>query len=321
MGKSDRPRAAGQESHPNEPSRPEAGTHVHTQTTDEEALAFLRAMTGDESARFRPGQLEAIQAIVERRKRALVVQRTGWGKSAVYFIATRLLRDAGGGPTLLVSPLLALMRNQLEMACRLGVAARTINSENVEEWAEVEEVVRQGQADLLLVSPERLNNPEFRENLLPLIVRTTGLVVVDEAHCISDWGHDFRPDYRRIARVLDLLPSRVPVLCTTATANQRVIDDIVQQLGADLAVFRGSLDRESLRLSVVTLPNPARRLAWLAKAIPGMSGSGIVYCLTCGTRRSWPGGCAGAASRHAPTAGRPPEPSGLPSRRHSRPTR
>jgi ATP-dependent DNA helicase RecQ len=172
------------------------------------------------------------------------------------------------------------MRNQLEMAQRVGVNARTLNSENPQEWPEVEEQVRQGSIDLLLVSPERLNNPDFRENLLPILVRTTGLVVVDEAHCISDWGHDFRPDYRRIARVLDRLPSTVPVLCTTATANQRVIDDILLQLGEDLVVFRGTLERDSLRLSVVALPDPAKRLAWLANAIPGMPGSGIVYCLT-----------------------------------------
>jgi len=244
------------------------------------ALTLLGAMTGDPNAAFRPGQLEAIQAIVAQRRRALVVQRTGWGKSAVYFIATNLLREAGAGPTLLVSPLLALMRNQSEMARRVGVHARSIHSDNTEEWPEVEEQLRQGLLDLLLVSPERLSNPDFRADLLPLIVSTTGLLVVDEAHCISDWGHDFRPDYRRIARVLDRLPSTVPVLCTTATANRRVVDDIGQQLGEDLLVFRGPLDRPSLRLSVVKLPDSARRLAWLAKAIPRMPGSGIVYCLT-----------------------------------------
>jgi ATP-dependent DNA helicase RecQ len=270
----------GQELPSREPFPPDGGTHKESPTLSAGALALLRDMTGDAGAQFRSGQLEAIQAIVEQRRRALVVQRTGWGKSAVYFIATKLLRDAGGGPTLLVSPLLALMRNQLEMAQRVGVNARTLNSENPQEWPEVEEQVRQGSIDLLLVSPERLNNPDFRENLLPILVRTTGLVVVDEAHCISDWGHDFRPDYRRIARVLDRLPSTVPVLCTTATANQRVIDDILLQLGGDLVVFRGTLERDSLRLSVVALPDPAKRLAWLANAIPGMPGSGIVYCLT-----------------------------------------
>jgi ATP-dependent DNA helicase RecQ len=250
------------------------------ETLEAQALSLLRAMTGDPDAQFRIGQLEAVRAVVEQRKRALVVQRTGWGKSAVYFMATRLLRAGGCGPTLLVSPLLALMRNQLEMAQRAGIHAATINSENQQEWPEVEEQVRHGLVDLLLVSPERLNNPRFREEVLPSIAQTIGLLVVDEAHCISDWGHDFRPDYRRIARVLDLLPSSVPVLCTTATANQRVVTDIVHQLGDDLLVIRGPLSRDSLRLSVVMLPDPAERLAWLVHAIPRMQGSGIAYCLT-----------------------------------------
>ena len=237
-------------------------------------------MTGDARAEFRPGQLEAIRALVDDRSRVLVVQRTGWGKSAVYFIATRLLRDRGAGASLLISPLLALMRNQIEMAERVGVKAVTINSANREAWDEIEETVRDGHADLLLVSPERLNNPRFRQDVLPHVVGAVGMLVVDEAHCISDWGHDFRPDYRRVARVLDRLPSGVPVLCTTATANQRVIDDIVDQLGDDLRVLRGTLDRESLSLGVVKLANPADRLAWLAQEIPQLPGSGIVYCLT-----------------------------------------
>ncbi|HEY8202716.1 MAG TPA: RecQ family ATP-dependent DNA helicase, partial [Actinomycetota bacterium] len=237
-------------------------------------------MTCDPRAGFRPGQLEAVRAVVQERRRALVVQRTGWGKSAVYLIATRLLRDAGAGPTLLVSPLLALMRNQLEMAERVGVRAATINSGNRSEWEAIEEQVHGALVDILLVSPERLNNPRFRADVLPEVLPRTGLLVVDEAHCISDWGHDFRPDYRRVARVLDLLPSTVPILCTTATANQRVVADIVDQLGHDLLVLRGPLGRDSLRLSVLRMPDPAQRLAWLARAIPQMPGSGIVYCLT-----------------------------------------
>jgi ATP-dependent DNA helicase RecQ len=198
----------------------------------------------------------------------------------VYLIATRLLRDEGAGPTLLVSPLLALMRNQLEMASRVGVRAATINSDNRADWDEIEREVHEGLVDILLISPERLNNVRFRADVLPEVLPRTGLLVVDEAHCISDWGHDFRPDYRRVARVLDLLMSSVPVLCTTATANQRVVDDIVDQLGDDLLVLRGPLARDSLRLSVLRMPDPAARLAWLARAIPQMPGSGIVYCLT-----------------------------------------
>jgi ATP-dependent DNA helicase RecQ len=246
----------------------------------DEADQLLVRLTGRGAAAFRPGQWQAIERLVEGRARVLVVQRTGWGKSAVYFIATRLLRDRGAGPTLLISPLLALMRNQLQMAQRAGVRAATIHSENRTEWEEVEGRVQLGTVDLLVVSPERLNNTRFRTDVLPQLNRAVGLLVVDEAHCISDWGNDFRPDYRRIRRLVDLLPAGVPVLCTTATANDRVVADIVAQLGDDLVVERGSLDRESLSLAVVELPKPARRLTWLATRVPEIPGSGIVYCLT-----------------------------------------
>jgi ATP-dependent DNA helicase RecQ len=231
-------------------------------------------------ATFRPGQLEAIRTIAADRRRALVVQRTGWGKSAVYFIATRVLRDQGAGPTLLVSPLLALMRNQILMAARIGIRAETINSSNPEEWERIQEELEAGNVDLLLVSPERFANEDFRRDVLPLLTKGSGLLVIDEAHCISDWGHDFRPDYRQLVRVIDLLPDGVPVMCTTATANDRVIADIAEQLGADLLTLRGPLDRESLALSVVDLPSAADRMAWLAAVIPTLPGSGIVYALT-----------------------------------------
>src|SRR5207302_8209819 len=156
---------------------------------------------------------------------------------------------------------LALMRNQIQMAERAGVRAATINSANREEWDEIERRVRTGDVDILLISPERLNNARFRQDVLPDLVQTVGLLVVDEAHCISDWGHDFRPDYRRLAGVLEVLPPDVPVLCTTATANNRVCDDIRDQLGEDLLVLRGPLDRESLVLDVLHLPTQAQRLA------------------------------------------------------------
>ena len=244
------------------------------------ALALLQQLTGDPSATFRPGQLDAITRLVEQRGRTLVVQRTGWGKSAVYFIATRLLRDAGAGPTVLISPLLALMRNQLDAAERAGVAAVTINSANQDDWPEIEAQISAGEVDLLLISPERLQNERFRDDVLPHLIAELGMLVVDEAHCISDWGHDFRPDYRRIAQVLHQLPPTVPVLCTTATANDRVIADVVAQLGDELQVLRGPLERESLRLAVVDLPAAAERLGWLATVVPDLPGSGIIYCLT-----------------------------------------
>ncbi len=248
--------------------------------TRQTALALLRELTGEAGAEFRPHQLEAIQALVQDRKRVLLVQRTGWGKSAVYFIATRLLRDQGAGPTLLVSPLLALMRNQIEAAERMGVQAATINSSNRDEWQEVEDGIVAGRVDLLLISPERLANPKFRTEVLPVVGRHGGLLVVDEAHCISDWGHDFRPDYRRIARILDLLPRGVPVLCCTATANDRVVEDIRDQLGTGLLPLRGPLGREGLRLFALSMPSQAERMAWLAEVVPRLEGTGVIYCLT-----------------------------------------
>jgi len=245
-----------------------------------QAADLLRQLTGRSDASFHTGQLESVLALAGGRKRVLVVQRTGWGKSAVYFIATRLLRDQGSGPTLLISPLLALMRNQIEAARRMGVRAATINSANTEEWNDVVARVERDEVDLLLISPERLANREFRESVLGLVGTSAGLLVIDEAHCISDWGHDFRPDYRRIKRVLDLLPRTVPVLACTATANDRVVADVVAQLGSGLEVFRGALGREGLALQVVDLDSPAARMAWLAQVLPALPGSGIVYCLT-----------------------------------------
>jgi ATP-dependent DNA helicase RecQ len=218
--------------------------------------------------------------ISERRERLLVVERTGWGKSIVYFIATRLLRDRGSGCALLISPLLALMRNQIAAAERIGVRAETINSTNPEDWPAVEAMLRAGQIEILLVSPERLANEQFMTRcLLPAAARV-GLFVVDEAHCISDWGHDFRPDYRRIARILRSLPRNLPVLATTATANDRVVDDVSAQRGPRLKVIRGPLVRESLRLEDLRIPSQAARMAWLADRVPGFTGSGIIYTLT-----------------------------------------
>jgi ATP-dependent DNA helicase RecQ len=245
------------------------------------AEELLWALAGQQ-ATLRDDQLAAIQALVVGSRRAVVVKRTGWGKSAVYFLATRLLRDAGAGPTLLVSPLLSLMRDQIAKAEAIGIRAATINSTNLDQWRQVEKELAAGQVDLLLISPERLNNPQFRTDVLPDLAKRVGLLVIDEAHCISDWGHDFRPDYRRLVRVLDDLDSGIPVLACTATANERVMADVAEQLGATPLLFRGSLDRESLRLSVLTLPSQAERLAWLAEHLPRLQGSGIVYCLTVG---------------------------------------
>ncbi|MFE1259775.1 RecQ family ATP-dependent DNA helicase [Streptomyces albogriseolus] len=260
----------------------------HTSNTDlrTAADAVLARLVGDDTgtARLRDDQWRAIEALVAEKRRALVVQRTGWGKSAVYFVATALLRAQGSGPTVIVSPLLALMRNQVEAAARAGVHARTINSSNSEEWDAIRAEIDAGDVDVLLVSPERLNNPDFRDQVLPRLAAATGLLVVDEAHCISDWGHDFRPDYRRLRTMLSDLPEGVPVLATTATANARVTADVAEQLGtggsSDALVLRGPLDRESLSLSVLRLPDAAHRMAWLADHLDQLPGSGIIYTLT-----------------------------------------
>ena len=251
--------------------------------TGDAALSALRRLAGPE-AEPRPHQLEAVRDLVEDRARVLCVQRTGWGKSAVYFVATALLREAGAGPTLIVSPLLALMRNQIEAASRLGIRAHTVNSTNRDAWEEVRGLLEADAVDLLLISPERLNNPRFRETMLPVFASRVGLLVVDEAHCVSDWGHDFRPDYRRIKDVLERLPAGVAVLGTTATANDRVVADVEEQLAhgsrEPLRTYRGPLARASLRLEVVELARPAERLAGLAEHVPDLPGSGIVYTLT-----------------------------------------
>ncbi|MFD1714824.1 RecQ family ATP-dependent DNA helicase [Amnibacterium flavum] len=250
------------------------------------AETALRELVGRPDAVFHDGQFEAISALVDDARRALVVQRTGWGKSAVYFVATRLLRQRGAGPTLLVSPLLALMRDQVAAAARAGVRAVSINSANAHEWGEVREQLQRDEVDVLLLSPERLNNPTFRDEQLPDLVARTGLVVVDEAHCISDWGHDFRPDYRRLRELIQEIPSGVPVLATTATANSRVVADVVEQLGAageaagEVLTIRGPLARRSLRLGVLRLPDAAARLGWLTAHLADLPGSGIVYALT-----------------------------------------
>ena len=248
---------------------------------DDALTIALRTLTGRPDASFRDGQREAIEALVDHRARVLVVQRTGWGKSAVYFLSTHLLRQQGLGPTLLISPLLALMRNQIEAAERLGLRCMTINSSTSTTIGELRSRLHDDAVDLLLVSPERLANPEFAEVIMPMVGSRPGLIVIDEVHCISDWGHDFRPDYRRIGRLVDRLAgSQVPILGCTATANDRVVSDVGAQLGAELTTFRGPLRREGLALSTIRLDRQAERLAWLAEAIPDLDGSGIVYCLT-----------------------------------------
>ncbi len=244
------------------------------------ALELLKLGSGLPDADFRGGQEEAIRHIVEGRGRLLVVQKTGWGKSFVYFIATKLLREVGAGPALLVSPLLALMRNQIAAAERMGVRAVTINSDNQSEWANVETAIRRGEVDILLISPERLANERFRTEVLASVAERIALLVIDEAHCMSDWGHDFRPHYRLLERIVRTLPANLRLLATTATANNRVMDDLQTVLGPNLGVLRGDLNRPSLMLQTMRLPSQAERLAWLAAQVATLPGHGIIYTLT-----------------------------------------
>lgn len=243
------------------------------------ALQALRRLTGQPDSDFRPGQLESILALVERKERVLVVQRTGWGKSAVYFIASQLLRQQGFGTTLIISPLLVLMDNQIAAAEKLGLRALSINSANDVTVDQLVSSLSNDEVDVLLISPERLANPQFADRVMPLLGRKPSLIVIDEVHCISDWGHDFRPDYRRIAQMISSLPSGIPILGTTATANDRVVKDVTDQLGA-VSIQRGPLRRDSLALSVLHAPTRASRLVWIDKHLNQLSGTGIIYCLT-----------------------------------------
>lgn len=252
---------------------------MNSVTSRREALVLLRKSLGRSNIDFREQQWETIDKIVNYQKRILCVQRTGWGKSWVYFLATRILRDRGKGPTLIVSPLLALMRNQIDAAERLRLDAVSINSTNNKEWPILKCSILKNQVDLVLISPERLANDEFVNDVLLPIAKNLGLLVVDEAHCISDWGHDFRPDYRRLVNVLNFMPPNMPVLGTTATANNRVLNDISLQLG-NIEIQRGPLARETLALQTLVLPDQAARLAWLAEHVPNLPGSGIIYTLT-----------------------------------------
>src|SRR6478735_8572784 len=259
-----------------------AETNATLTLTDERAKiagGVIQAIAG-ESARLRADQETAVAALSDAAARVLVVQATGWGKSAVYWAATAIRRAEGAGPTLVVSPLLSLMRDQVAAASRAGLRAATLNSNNIDEWSSIENDLRSGAIDVLLVSPERLANPGFGRRVLDGLAGQLGLLVIDEAHAVSDWGHDFRPDYRRVSDVLQRLNPGTPVLATTATANERVTVDVAAQLGESTLVLRGLLARASLELSVVPALTPLERYAWVVDHLPRLPGSGIVYALT-----------------------------------------
>lgn len=247
--------------------------------TRQQATNYLQQALENPNAQFRDGQWESIEALLYRQ-RVLVVQHTGWGKSMVYMLATKLLREQGCGITLLISPLLSLIRNQIEVSERLSISARSINSTNIEDWDAIEQEIQNYQVDMLIISPERLANEGFRSKILNAVSKKLGLFVIDEAHCISDWGHDFRPDYQRIVRVLDTFAKDLPILATTATANDRVVNDIKQQLGSSILIQRGTLVRKSLKLQNITMPTQSMRLAWIATTTLSLHGSGIIYVMT-----------------------------------------
>ena len=253
---------------------------VHEGKRADAVLEALRKLTANPEATFHGGQREAIEALGLDHQRLVLVQRTGWGKSAVYFVATHLLREQGFGPTLLISPLLALMRNQIDAAERLGLRSFTINSASDNTIGQLVALLNADEVDVVVISPERLANPAFADEIMPLIGRRPGLTVVDEVHCISDWGHDFRPDYRRIGKMLSAFPEGMPILGCTATANERVMEDAREQLGRSALVQRGPLGRNGLSLNVLHLPDRSDRLAWLSTYVKSLPGSGIIYCLT-----------------------------------------
>lgn len=246
----------------------------------ERALELLRIGSGRVDAAFRDGQEDAIRHIVEGRGRLLVVQKTGWGKSFVYFIATKLLREGGNGPALLISPLLSLMRNQVQAARCMGLRAEAIHSENPSDHAGIEAKLLHNDVDILLITPERFANQRFRSQVLAPVAGQISLLVIDEAHCISDWGHDFRPHYRLLERIVKTLPPNLRLLATTATANNRVMEDLAAVLGPKLDVSRGDLSRHSLTLQTINMPSQAERLAWLAEHLTTLDGHGIIYTLT-----------------------------------------
>ncbi|SUA63855.1 RecQ family ATP-dependent DNA helicase [Oligella urethralis] len=245
------------------------------------AMSLLQRLTGNASAQFHRDQWESIDALVNNQKQILVVQRTGWGKSAVYFIAAKIRREQGYGRTLIVSPLIALIRNQIEAALALDLKVISINSTMLQkEREQAKSDILNGLADVIIITPEQLAPSDFSENILSKITSEIGMIVVNEAHCISDWGHDFRPDYKRISRLLQNLPDNMPVIATTATANDRVIKDIKTQLGERLQIIRGPLIRETLQLQNLYIRDVSKRLAWLVKYIPSLKGTGIIYVKT-----------------------------------------
>lgn len=219
---------------------------------------------------FYDEQWEAIQRILNG-ERILMIQRTGFGKSLCYqFPATQF-----DGITVIFSPLIALMRDQVKALNKKGIPARYINSEQtVEENSATIQDALDGKVKILYIAPERQENAEWIEATRKM---NLSMVVIDEAHTISVWGHDFRPAFRRIINLVKLLPQSLPVLATTATATNRVQSDIEHQIGGRLTTIRGQLVRDNFRLYVIKVHSEDEKLVWLAQNLHQIDGTGLIY--------------------------------------------
>lgn len=233
-----------------------------------EAEEKLKKIFGFE--KFYDTQWDTIEKIL-KGKRVLLIEKTGFGKSLCYqFPAIHF-----EGTTVIFSPLIALMRDQVKKLNNLGISAKHINSEQSQEENEqiIEDAIK-GKFKILYIAPERQENIRWIEAAREIKL---SMVVIDEAHCVSVWGHDFRPSFRRIINLVQLLPSSFPVLATTATATKLVEEDIVKQMAGDTTSSRGNLMRENFYLNVIKVKSEDEKLAWMGANLNKIDGNGIIY--------------------------------------------
>ena len=236
--------------------------------TRREAELKLKSIFGID--KFYDEQWLTIEKIL-KGERVLLIERTGYGKSLCFqFPATQF-----SGVTVIFSPLIALMRDQVNNLNKLGIAAKYINSEQTREenFQALQEAV-DGDLKILYIAPERQENREWIEATREMDL---SMIVIDEAHTISVWGHDFRPSFRRIINLVQLLPKELPVLATTATATGRVQKDIERQISGDLSTIRGNLMRENFHLFVIETQSEDEKMLWLAENLENIPGTGIIY--------------------------------------------
>jgi ATP-dependent DNA helicase RecQ len=219
---------------------------------------------------FYDEQWLAIEKIL-KGERVLLIEKTGFGKSLCYQFPATIFE----GITVIFSPLIALMRDQVKKLTSLGISAKCINSEQTPEENEI--IIRdaiEGKIKILYIAPERQDNSLWMDAVQRMKL---SMVVVDEAHCISQWGHDFRPAFRRIINLVKLLPKQLPVLATTATATLRVQEDIEAQMGGELTLIRGNLMRDNFHLYVIKVNSDEEKMAWLGENLNALEGSGVLY--------------------------------------------